>query len=158
MVSSSAVAFFFVLSAVGPSHLPPPKSPPPPAAQPLPLHAPRRHPPPPAQACESKGNKGREYSPSLPTAGAYTSSTAQTQVGNAEARGATATSGSSHPLATGRRCCCTAVRSYQVKVGIPTHRGQRSIFTLIANSESLHKFDNSCTARIFSLRMISRRF
>ena len=32
-----------------------------------------------------------------------------------------------------------------------THRGQRSIFTLIANSGSLHKFDNSCTARIFSL-------
>ena len=31
------------------------------------------------------------------------------------------------------------------------HRGQRSIFTLIANSGSLHKFDNSCTARIFSL-------
>ena len=32
-----------------------------------------------------------------------------------------------------------------------THRGQTSIFTLIANSGSLHKFDNSCTARIFSL-------
>ena len=31
------------------------------------------------------------------------------------------------------------------------HRGQTSIFTLIANSGSLHKFDNSCTARIFSL-------
>ena len=35
--------------------------------------------------------------------------------------------------------------------GIHTHRGQRSIFTLIANSGSLHKFDNSCNARIFSL-------
>ena len=34
---------------------------------------------------------------------------------------------------------------------IVAHRGQRSIFTLIANSGSLHKFDNSCTARIFSL-------
>ena len=32
-----------------------------------------------------------------------------------------------------------------------THRGQRSIFTLIANSGSLHKFGNSCTARIYSL-------
>ena len=35
--------------------------------------------------------------------------------------------------------------------GLLTHRGQTSIFTLIANSGSLHKFDNSCTARIFSL-------
>ena len=32
-----------------------------------------------------------------------------------------------------------------------THRGQRPIFTLIANSGSLQKFDDSCTARIFSL-------
>ena len=31
------------------------------------------------------------------------------------------------------------------------HRGQRPIFTMTANSESLQKFDNSCTARIFSL-------
>ena len=36
-------------------------------------------------------------------------------------------------------------------VDCASHRGQRSIFTLIANSGSLHKFDNSCTARIFSL-------
>ena len=32
-----------------------------------------------------------------------------------------------------------------------THRGQRPIFTMTANSGSLQKFDNSCTARIFSL-------
>ena len=36
--------------------------------------------------------------------------------------------------------------------GVPvTHRGQRPIFTMTANSGSLQKFDNSCTARIFSL-------
>ena len=32
-----------------------------------------------------------------------------------------------------------------------SHRGQRPIFTMTANSGSLQKFDNSCTARIFSL-------
>ena len=44
-----------------------------------------------------------------------------------------------------------AVQLYDVYSSTCTHRGQRSIFTLIANSGSLHKFDNSCTARIFSL-------
>ena len=37
-----------------------------------------------------------------------------------------------------------------IQLGSP-HRGQRPIFTMTANSESLQKFDNSCTARIFSL-------
>ena len=32
-----------------------------------------------------------------------------------------------------------------------THRGQRPIFTLTANSGSLYKIENSCTARIFSM-------
>ena len=32
-----------------------------------------------------------------------------------------------------------------------SHRGQRPIFTLTANSLSLYKIENSCTARIFSM-------
>ena len=32
-----------------------------------------------------------------------------------------------------------------------SHRGQRPIFTLTANSGSLQRFENSCTACIFSL-------